>query len=86
LNGRRALDLSSPVTHVSLYEADAFARWYAKYDAFRNVTRASARLENWETVALSLLQPAATILVLWLAWRLSRLWRRPRAGAGPAAP
>jgi ATP-binding cassette subfamily C protein len=51
-------------------EPRAFARWYAKYDSFRNATRASARLENWETVALSLLQPAATILILWLAWRL----------------
>jgi ATP-binding cassette subfamily C protein len=56
---------------ASAAEPRAFARWYAKYDSFRNATRESARLENWETVALSLLQPAATILILWLAWRLA---------------
>jgi ergothioneine biosynthesis protein EgtB len=27
LHGERPLDLSRPVTHVSLYEADAYARW-----------------------------------------------------------
>lgn len=52
-------------------EPRAFQRWYAKYDEFRNAAGDSAKLANWETVALSLLQPAATILVLYLAWRLS---------------
>jgi NHLM bacteriocin system ABC transporter ATP-binding protein len=56
---------------ASAAEPRAFERWYARYDAFRNANRASARLENWETVALSMLQPGATILVLWLAWRLT---------------
>jgi NHLM bacteriocin system ABC transporter ATP-binding protein len=51
-------------------EGRAFTRWYAKYDGMRTASRDSARLENWETVALTLLQPAATLLVLWLAWRL----------------
>ena len=27
LDGRRAIDLAAPVTHVSLYEADAYAAW-----------------------------------------------------------
>jgi ATP-binding cassette subfamily C protein len=56
---------------ASAAEPRAFERWYTRYDDFRKVSRRSARLENWETVALSLLQPGATILVLWLAWRLS---------------
>jgi len=45
--------------------------WYEKYDAYRAVNRASTVLSNHEMVALSLLQPAATILVLWLAWQLA---------------
>ena len=58
-------------------EPRVFGQWYARYDAFRNANQASARLSNHETVALSLLQPAATILVLALAWQLA-------SGAGPA--
>jgi len=52
-------------------EPRALERWYAKYDEFRTLNGVSARLANWESVALNLLQPAATILVLWLAWRLA---------------
>ena len=52
-------------------EGRAFEQWYAKYDAYRDANRASTILSNYETVALSLLQPAATILVLWLAWKLA---------------
>jgi ATP-binding cassette subfamily C protein len=52
-------------------EPRAFREWYAKYDHFRDLNRVSARLTNWESVALNLLQPAATILVLYLAWRLA---------------
>jgi ATP-binding cassette subfamily C protein len=55
---------------ASAAEPRAFAKWYEKYDEFRNLNRASARLTNWESIALNLLQPAATVLVLWLAWRL----------------
>jgi NHLM bacteriocin system ABC transporter ATP-binding protein len=52
-------------------EPRAFRAWYAKYDEFRNLNGVSARLSNLEAVALNLLQPAATVLVLWLAWRLA---------------
>ncbi len=52
-------------------EPRAFREWYAKYHHFRDLNRVSARLTNWESVALNLLQPAATILVLFLAWRLA---------------
>ncbi len=52
-------------------ESRAFEQWYAKYHHFRNLNGVSARLTNWESVALNLLQPAATILVLFLAWRLA---------------
>jgi ATP-binding cassette subfamily C protein len=56
---------------ASAAEPRAFRNWYAKYDEFRNLNGISARLTNWESVALNLLTPAATILVLWLAWRLA---------------
>jgi ATP-binding cassette subfamily C protein len=52
-------------------EPRVFAQWYEKYDAYRRANSDSVVLSNYETVALSLLQPAATILVLWLAWKLS---------------
>jgi len=52
-------------------EPRVLSRWYERYDAFRAANRESAVLANYETVALSLLQPAATILVLWLAWKLA---------------
>jgi len=55
---------------ASAAEPRAFRQWYAKYHEFRNLNGESARLSNWESVALNVLQPAATILVLWLAWRL----------------
>jgi ABC-type bacteriocin/lantibiotic exporter with double-glycine peptidase domain len=52
-------------------EHRAFRVWYARYDEFRTINQASAKLSNYESVGLSLLQPAATILVLALAWQLS---------------
>jgi NHLM bacteriocin system ABC transporter ATP-binding protein len=52
-------------------EPRAFRQWYAKYDAFRSLNGVAARLSNWESVALNLLQPAATVIVLYLAWRLA---------------
>jgi len=51
-------------------EPRAFRKWYEKYDAFRTLNGMSVRLSNWESVALSLLQPAATVMVLYLAWQL----------------
>jgi len=56
---------------ASAAEPRAFREWYAKYHHFRNLNGVSARLSNWESVALNLLQPGATILVLYLAWRLA---------------
>ena len=56
---------------ASAAEPRAFREWYAKYHHFRDLNRVSARLSNWESVALNILQPAATILVLFLAWRLA---------------
>jgi ATP-binding cassette subfamily C protein len=49
-------------------EGRAFERWFDKYHEYRNVNRESAQLSNAEAIALNLLQPAATLLVLWLAW------------------
>lgn len=51
-------------------EPRALAHWYAKYEEFRVETRRAARLTNWESVALSVLYPAATLVVLALVWRL----------------
>jgi ATP-binding cassette subfamily C protein len=50
-------------------EPRALEHWYARYDELRNESRRAARLTNWESVALSLLWPAATLMVLMLAWR-----------------
>jgi ATP-binding cassette subfamily C protein len=52
-------------------EGRMLERWYSRYDEFRKLIGVSARLANWESVALNLLEPAATLLVLWLAWRLA---------------
>ena len=54
---------------ASAAEPRALARWYERYDEFRRLNGVGARLANWESVGLNLLQPLATILVLWLAWR-----------------
>lgn len=56
---------------ASAAEARAFERWYARYDEFRRADTAAARVSNWESVLLSLLQPLATALVLALAWGLA---------------
>jgi ATP-binding cassette subfamily C protein len=56
---------------ASAAEPRAFRQWYEKYNHFRDLNRVSTRLTNWESVALNLLTPAATILVLYLAWRLA---------------
>jgi len=54
---------------ASAAEPRALDRWYERYDEFRRLNGVGARLANWESVGLNLLQPLATILVLWLAWR-----------------
>ncbi|MEO5691709.1 MAG: ATP-binding cassette domain-containing protein [Usitatibacter sp.] len=56
---------------ASAAESRVFQRWYGKYHEFRDANGDSTRLSNYEMVAMSMLQPAATILVLALAWKLS---------------
>jgi ATP-binding cassette subfamily C protein len=51
-------------------EGRAFANWSAAYRERRGVNRASAMLANFEAVVMTFLQPAATVLVLFLAWRM----------------
>ena len=58
-------------------EGRVFEQWYARYNAYRDANRVSAVLSNREGVALSLLYPAATILVLLVAWR----YAMPRAAS-----
>ncbi len=53
-------------------EARAFANWSTVYRERRGLNRASALLANFETVVMSFLQPAATVLVLFLAWQLAQ--------------
>jgi len=51
-------------------ETRAFVRWRDLYNTFRDANHDAAVLENREAAAMSLLIPAATLLVLWMAWRL----------------
>ena len=53
-------------------EGRAFANWSRLYRERRALTYSSASLANFETVVMSFLQPAATVLVLFLAWQLSQ--------------
>lgn len=52
-------------------ESRAFSNWLARYRDFRELNRRSAWLSNLESVLLSILQPAAATLILYLAWRLA---------------
>jgi len=52
-------------------ESRAFGNWARRRAEFGDLNRRSAGLTNLETVMLSVLQPAAVTLVLWLAWRLA---------------
>jgi ATP-binding cassette subfamily C protein len=52
-------------------ESRAFTNWLVRYREFRDLNRRSATLSNLESVLLSILQPAAATLVLYLAWRLA---------------
>ncbi len=51
-------------------EPRAYARWRATYSDFRDANGDAAKLENREAVIMSVLIPAATMLVLWMAWRM----------------
>ena len=53
-------------------ESRAYGNWLTRYRDFRELNRASATLTNLESVLLSILQPAAVTLVLYLAWKLAR--------------
>jgi ATP-binding cassette subfamily C protein len=61
---------------ASAAESRVYAIWLARYRDFRAMNRASAALSNLESVLLSVLQPAAVTLILYLAWKL---------GGNPAA-
>ncbi len=50
-------------------ETRAFDNYFTTYTEHRRFNRRSAQLMNLEIVAMSLLQPAAAILIFWLAWR-----------------
>jgi NHLM bacteriocin system ABC transporter ATP-binding protein len=54
-------------------ESRVYSNWLARYRAFREMNRASAKLSNLESVLLSVLQPAAVTLVLYLAWKLGEV-------------
>lgn len=56
---------------ASAAESRVFSHWYARYHEFRDANGDSTRLSNYEMVAMSMLQPAATVLVLALAWKLA---------------
>jgi hypothetical protein len=47
----------------------AFANWTKDYRDRRRLNRQSALLANFEAVVLTFLQPAATVLVLLIAWQ-----------------
>jgi ATP-binding cassette subfamily C protein len=53
-------------------EARAFANWLGRYREYREFNRRSATLSNLESVLLSVLQPAAATLILYLAWQLAQ--------------
>ncbi len=55
---------------ASAAESRAYTNWLARYRDYRELNRASAGLANLESVLLSILQPAAVTLVLYLAWKL----------------
>jgi ATP-binding cassette subfamily C protein len=56
---------------ASAAEPRAYANWSRLYGDRQRVSTTSATWANFETVVLSFLQPAATVLVLFLAWRLA---------------
>ena len=74
LNGLQRLDLHTPLAHVSLFEADAYARW------------AGARLPleaEWETAAR--LAPAGLAQLFGTCWQWTASSYSPYPGYAPAA-
>lgn len=52
-------------------ESRAYGNWLGRYRGYRDLNRTSAGLSNLESVLLGILQPAAVVLVLYLAWKLA---------------
>jgi NHLM bacteriocin system ABC transporter ATP-binding protein len=63
-------------------EGRAFANYFRSYEELRALNRRSTKWMNLESVAMSLLQPAAAILVFWLAWQQAAGARIGRLSTG----
>jgi ergothioneine biosynthesis protein EgtB len=79
LSGMRPLEAEEPVSHVSFYEADAFARWTSATAAEAGGVRLPSERE-WEHAALSCGEPPDN------GPYLDAGWLHPRAATAEAHP